>query len=185
MGDPAPVVGADDAISATSPDVRHERLVDYALAVVVFAFCGWVVWITQTAIPRGFRTDPLGPAAVPALIAYAIAGLAVALVLTRLFGMRWLKPQSVGLDESFPEPGATFSTARLVAMTILSALYLGSMETVGYVIASFLYGAAVLLVVGVRDPLRVLAPAALFVAVLYGVFELGLKVPLPPGPFGG
>ncbi len=185
MSDPAPAIGADDAISATTASARHERLVDYVLAVIVLVFCGWVIWITQTAIPRGFRTDPLGPAAVPAIIAYSIAGLAVMLVVTRLFGMRWLRPQSVGVDESFAEAGATFSTTRLVAMALLSVAYLGSLEAVGYVLGSFVYGAAVLVVVGVRDPLRVLAPSAAFVALLYAVFELGLKVPLPAGPFGG
>lgn len=185
IGDPASAIGADDAISATSPDARHERLVDYVLAAIVLAFCGWVIWITQTAIPRGFRTDPLGPAAVPAIIAYSIAALAGMLVVTRLFGMRWLKPQSVGVDESFAEAGTTFSMTRFAAMVLLSVAYLGSLEAVGYIVGSFVYGAALLVVVGVRDPLRVLAPSALFVALLYAVFELGLKVPLPAGPFGG
>ena len=164
---------------------RRQRLIDHVLALVILAFAGWVVWITQNQIPRGFRTDPLGPAAVPAMLAATIAVLALGLVLTRAFGMRWLKPSSVGEDEGFAEADGRFSALRLYGLIALSFAYLFAMEPLGYVIASLLYGVAILLLLRVRDPLRLLGIPIVFVAALYALFEMLLKVPLPAGPFAG
>ena len=164
---------------------RRQRLIDHVLSLVILAFSGWVVWITQNQIPRGFRTDPLGPAAVPAMLAGTIAVLAVGLVLTRAFGMRWLKPSSVGEDEGFAETDGTFSTMRLYGLIALSFAYLFAMEPLGYVIASLAYGLAMLVLLGVRAPVRLLGIPIVFVAALYALFGLLLKVPLPQGPFTG
>ena len=164
---------------------RRQRLIDHLLAIVILAFAGWVVWITQNQIPRGFRTDPLGPAAVPAMLAATIAVLAVGLVLTRAFGMRWLMPSSVGEDEGFAEADGRFSALRLYGLMALSFAYLFAMEPLGYVIASLAYGLAMLVLLGVREPVRLLGIPIVFVAALYALFSLLLKVPLPQGPFTG
>ncbi len=157
----------------------RQQLIDVALSAVVFACAAWVWWISETI--SGFRTDPLGPAAVPRLLAGLIGALAIALAISRVVGRRWLKPTSVGEDETFAtgEP----SPVRLFGVIILSAAYLAAMEPFGYILASPPYAAATLLLLGVRSPWRIAGAVAPMVVVLYITFQFGLGIPLPRGPF--
>ncbi len=164
----------------------RERATDVVLALLLAAFSAWAWWTAETSIPRGMRTDPLGPAAVPILLAAAVGALAIGLGLSRLVPNRWLKPEAVGEDESFArETGGRFSWLRFGGLVALSVAYLGVAEPLGYLVASPLYAAAVLLLLGVRHWLRGGLAVAGTVLVLFLVFQFGLAIPLPAGLLGG
>lgn len=162
----------------------RQRAVDVVLSVMVLAIAAWVWWTADSI--AGFMTDPLGPAAVPRFLSVAIGGLAVALGLTRLAAHRWLKATSVGEDQSFLEgSGGVGSSRRLLGLVGLSVVYLTLMEPAGYVLASPPYAVGILLLLGVREPRRIAAAVLAMVVTLYVVFQMGLGIPLPRGPFVG
>ncbi len=164
----------------------RQNWTDVGLGVVLVAFAAWAWWQANTTIPRGMRTDPLGPAAVPQLLAIAIGVLAAALALSRLVLNGWLKPTSVGEDEAFEaESGGTFSWVRFGGFSALSTAYLALLEPVGYLIVTPLYAAGVLLLLGVRNWLVGVLAILVMVATLYVLFQIGLNVPLPRGILEG
>ena len=158
----------------------RQRTIDVVLSAIVVAIAAWAWWIADSI--AGFRTDPLGPAAVPQLLAGGIALLAVGLAMTRIFAHRWLKPTSVGEDESFSvESGGSGSSVRLFGIVALSVAYLAAMEPAGYLLASPPYAAAILVLLGIRDPLRIAGAVLAMLVALYVVFQFGLGIPLPRG----
>lgn len=164
----------------------RERTTDVVAGLLIALFSAWVWWTAETTIPRGMRTDPLGPAAVPQLIAIATGVGGLLLALSRVLPNPWLKPVSVGEDESFTEEsGGTFSWTRLIGVVAASAIYVAVFESVGYLITTPLYGLAILLLMGVRKPVNLAVAVLGVTAVLFAGFQLGLGIPLPSGPLGG
>ncbi|MCS7235903.1 MAG: tripartite tricarboxylate transporter TctB family protein [Armatimonadota bacterium] len=121
-------------------------------------------------IARGFA-DRLGPAFVPRLLAGALAVLALAL-LVRAVG---------GRSEATPPPEAR--TGLLVVVLALLVGYALLMPKVGFLWATPVLLAAVLLALGVREPLPIALTAVGVTAALYGVFGrlLGVLLPGTPG----
>lgn len=165
---------------------RRDRLVDVGIGTAIALFSAWVWWTARTTIPTGMRTDPLGPTAVPQLLALGTGALGLMLAVSRLVRNRWLQPDAVGENGPFvEESGGTFSRLRFWGLIGLSALYLAALEPIGYLISTPAYGAMILLLLGVRSWPKVLFSVILMTAILYGIFQRALNVPLPGGVLEG
>lgn len=147
------------------------RRADLAAGLLLLAFAA-VYYQQSFLIVRGFASDRLGPAFFPRLLAGALAVLALAL-LARAVGGR-----------SDPSPPPAARTGLLAATLVLLVAYALVMPRVGFLVASPVFFAAVLVCLGVREPVPVTAVAVGLTAVLYVVFGRLLGVLLPPGLLG-
>ena len=73
---------------------------------------------------------------------------------------------------------------RVLFMAILLLAYLAVVETIGYVWATFLFFVAMIFILERSRILGGLFYGAVFTSILYAIFKLWLKSPLPSGPFG-
>lgn len=120
-------------------------------------------------LPAATAADPVGPRGFPGLLGLVILACGVALVLVPR-----AEPDAAERGALAPRP--------LLGAIALTALYLAILEPVGYLLATPPYLAGLLLVQG-RVPARTLLLTALGVpAVLYALFAVAMRVPLPMGP---
>jgi putative tricarboxylic transport membrane protein len=154
---------------------------EIAIAVFLAAFGGAVI-VLSGEIQSGVQTDPLGPRVFPSALGAGIALCGLLLGIGALF--RW-QPQQSGLlldgggaDEVEKGP---FSPARLLGAAAATAIYVAAFQPVGYLLATPLYVAAILLTHG-RTPWRtlIIAPAVI-TTVLYLTFRFALRIPVPDG----
>lgn len=153
------------------------------VAAFLIAFGGAVVAVGRT-IPQGIRTDPLGPGAFPIALGAGIA-LCGLLLGVAPFVIRGPVGHAGSLTDPEPteeEPEAgPFSPARLIGAILATAAYLAAFEPLGYLLATPLYVAAIMLIHG-GAPRRALLIAPLVTTVaLYVTFRFGLLIPIPPG----
>ena len=73
---------------------------------------------------------------------------------------------------------------RMVSMVIALILYLISIDIIGYMISTFLFLFATIFILQRSRLIYVLFSAAVFTSILYGIFKLWLKSPLPTGLLG-
>jgi putative tricarboxylic transport membrane protein len=120
-------------------------------------------------LPAATAADPVGPRGFPGLLGLVILACGVALALVPR-----AEPDAAERGALAPRP--------LLGAIALTALYLAILEPVGYLLATPPYLAGLLLVQG-RVPARTLLLTALGVpAVLYALFAVAMRVPLPMGP---
>jgi len=73
------------------------------------------------------------------------------------------------------------STKKVGGFMLLSGLYLGLVEPVGFILCNFAFLVAGMLLLGVRSwPLLVILPAAA-TAVIYLLFQVWMQIPVPAG----
>ena len=123
-------------------------------------------------ITTGFASDRLGPTFFPRLLAGALAVCALALMWRSLRGRSDtapLPPVRIGLFVG------------TVGFTLAYALFL---RPLGYLIATPLYLASVVMLLGYRSPVGVTATVVGVTGVLYLVFARALHVLIPMGPLG-
>ncbi|MDO9210608.1 MAG: tripartite tricarboxylate transporter TctB family protein [Deltaproteobacteria bacterium] len=73
---------------------------------------------------------------------------------------------------------------RVVFMAIFLLAYLIVFEIIGYTYATFLFFAAMIFFLQRSRMMGAVFFGAVFTALLYAIFKLWLKSPLPSGPFG-
>jgi putative tricarboxylic transport membrane protein len=146
---------------------RVDRIVG---AVLVCSGLG--VLALTIGLPAATAADPVGPRGFPSLLGLAILACGVALALGR---------RGTPADADAESRG-TLAPGSLLGAIGLTALYLAVLEPAGYLLATPPYLAALLLVQG-HVTARAFALTALGVpAVLYLLFAVLMRVPLPPGP---
>ena len=120
-------------------------------------------------LPAATAADPVGPRGFPGLLGLVILACGVALALAPRG-----EPDAAERGALAPRP--------LLGAIALTALYLAILEPAGYLLATPPYLAGLLLVQG-RVPARTFLLTALGVpAVLYALFAVAMRVPLPLGP---
>lgn len=124
------------------------------------------------AITVGFAADRLGPKFFPRVLALALAGCAFALI-----------ARSVG-GRSDPAPLPTVRISLLLWTMTLTIAYVMALSPLGYLIATPLYLAALVWLLGYRSPAGLAGTALGVTAALYLVFAQALKVLVPLGPLG-
>jgi len=124
------------------------------------------------AITVGFASDRLGPTFFPRLLALSLAGCALALIWRSVRG------------RSDPSPLPPVRTALLLGTVGLTVIYALALRPLGYLIATALYLAAIVRMLGYRNPVGFVGTAAGVTAALYLVFARALHVLVPMGPLG-
>jgi len=136
--------------------------------------------LALNTISLGVQTDPLGPRAMPVALGggMALCGL---LLLAGKFVRPATRPVLLLEGPSDSEDAGPFSPSRLVAVIVATAIYVAAFEPLGYLLATPLYVAALLLIHGAVPRRALLAAPILITVALYAGFRLGLNVPLPGG----
>ncbi len=157
---------------------------EVAVAAFLVAFgCGVIALARQ--IGPGIPTDPLGPQAFPTALGAGITLCGLLLAASTLL-FRGRQGPAGPLSRADPEEdmggeAGPFSPARLVAAVVATAAYLAVFEPLGYLVATPLYVAAVMLVHGGAGRRALLIAPLLVTAVLYATFRFALLIPVPRG----
>ncbi|HSF02541.1 MAG TPA: tripartite tricarboxylate transporter TctB family protein [Solirubrobacterales bacterium] len=142
---------------------------DRVVGAVLVCF-GLALLALTLGLPAATEADPVGPRGFPGLLGLVILACGVALVL-------WprAEPDAAERGALAPRP--------LLGAVALTALYLAILEPAGYLLATPPYLAGLLLVQDGRVPVRTFLLTALGVpTVLYALFAVAMRVPLPMGP---
>lgn len=140
---------------------------DIGVTVIIYAFTLFFLVMTLD-LPPDAQTYPL----------CLIGGL---LVLNSLYlGRCLLKARGAGIVNDLPEVFAGFQWKQFGVVCLSCVAYMIVMELVGFYAASVLYLAGMLLYLGVPHR-HVLLTIVVMAAMIYGVFSLFLRVPLPVG----
>ena len=116
--------------------------------------------------------DPAGPGGIPKILAAGIAGIGVLLIV----GSFLLKKEGKG--KPFFTRGELLVT---VALTAISVAYILLLPVLGYLIATPLLIASILVTLGRRKPLPVILISVVATLVLFLLFYSLLRVNLPLG----
>jgi putative tricarboxylic transport membrane protein len=164
-------------------DSRLMRRVPRDVAIgMVLVGLGTAIVALALRIPAGVETDPLGPRVFPVAMGLAIAVCGLLSALAAMLPSRWGLPAPI-LAESAGDDQAGLTQAmpgRLGAAVLLTAGYIAAFEPVGYVAATPVYVASLILLHGGRGRVVLVAPILLTLA-LYAAFRFGLLIPVPDG----
>lgn len=132
---------------------------------------GCVIWYgyQATTLKVGFMADPIGPQAVPLILATLTGLLSFYLI---------IKP-----DEAPPWPGSSL-WIRVAVITVSFVVYAYVMTYIGFIIATTLE-IFLLSLLFRGPPLRSFVAALLFTLAMYGLFDLLLDLNLPSGQLMG
>lgn len=133
-----------------------------------------VLWVAAAGLPNP-AAQVYGPAFFPKVIAIAMGLSAVVLIATSLGQARTVA--SVAFDDWIRDPVRVFRFLLVPAMVIF---YVYTVDEIGFLLSASAVLAILLLALGVR-PLPTLAVTAGMVALIYAIFDLLLRVPLPRG----
>lgn len=147
------------------------RRADFWTGLALLAFAGFY-YQQSLFITVGLAADRLGPTFFPRLLAVTLALAALALLLRAARG------------RSDPEPLPAARLGLFLWAVGLTAGYALLLARAGYLIATPAYLAAVVWLLGFRNPAGVAATALGITAGLYLVFVRALHVLVPMGPLG-
>jgi len=139
-----------------------------------------------TALWQAFRISGLAswssPGAVPMLAALVMVVAGVRIALATLRQPPAEVPDGSTLAREF---GHRLLPQVIVAFTLLIVLYMFALEPLGFVVASFLFLAAGMWVLGSRRLVYNVAISAVSLAVIYVIFQTAFSVVLPDGVLKG
>ncbi len=146
------------------------RRADLLIGIGLLAFAAF--YFQQSfAITVGFAADRLGPTFFPRLLALVLAACALALITRSVWG------------RSDPAPLPPVRAALLMGTIGLTVVYALALQPLGYLIATILYLATMVRILGYSNPVGLVGTAAGVTVALYLVFARALHVLVPMGPF--
>ena len=159
-----------------------DRRKDLAVALG-FAALGAAMVILAFDIPVGRIRDPIGTRGFPIVTGAAICVGGLALAARRL--RRWRHEQVVVPAEGSTDdqPDKPASTWRAMAMWALCFGYVLALDNVGFLIATPVLVAAGLLLMDVRQPVKLVLVSLVPAGLMFWLFHIVLHVRLPLGPF--
>jgi putative tricarboxylic transport membrane protein len=149
--------------------------VDRAVALALVCL-GLGVLVLAFRLPAATAADPVGPRGFPALLGLVVLACGVAL------GVAPRASFPGGEPEADPQPRGALAPRPLLGAIALTAAYLAVLEPASYLLATPPYLAALLLVQGRVTPRAFVLTVLGVPAVLYALFAVAMRVPLPPGP---
>ncbi len=149
--------------------------VDRAVALVLVGL-GLGVLVLAFGLPPATAADPVGPRGFPALLGLVMLACGVAL------GVAPGRARSAIAPEGDAEARGALALRPLFGAIGLTAAYLAVLEPAGYLLATPPYLAALLLIQGRVAPRAFVLTVVGVPAVLYVLFAVAMRVPLPPGP---
>jgi len=153
---------------------------------VVFLAFALVYWIAADGIRISPLDGPVGAAGLPKSLAYALAVLAVLLIVRSLTLNRRASedapaPEPTGTAEGPPEPSARHRHLRALGMLALGVGYLLVVPYLGYTLTIMGLLLAASLYIGARFGPKTLAIAGIGGVSFYLLFVKFLNIPLPAG----
>lgn len=142
--------------------------VDRAVALALVGL-GLGVLALAFQLPHATAADPVGPRGFPALLGLVVLVCGVTLGVV---------PQKAG----DAEPRGALAPRPLFGAIGLTAAYLAVLEPAGYLLATPPFLAGLLLVQGRVAPRAFVLAVLGIPVVLYALFAVAMRVPLPPGP---
>ena len=142
------------------------------LGGLLLVCASWYLWLTDGTPRRRLPHDP-GLAFVPRILAVALIGLSVVLVLQQL--VRWL-PRPVETPPAPLSPSDWARTAGLVALTVAWVVLL---PVAGFLATTPVYLVAAAHLSGARRWLAAVLGAVAVTLVVWVAFVHGFRVPLP------
>jgi putative tricarboxylic transport membrane protein len=149
--------------------------VDRAVALVLVGL-GLGVLALAFQLPQATAADPVGPRGFPALLGLVMLACGVAL------GVLPQRAPTADAPEGVAEARGALAPRPLFGAIGLTAAYLAVLEPVGYLLATPPYLAGLLLVQGRVAPRPFVLTVLGIPLVLYALFAVAMRVPLPPGP---
>ncbi len=130
---------------------------------------GVAVIVVAGDLPEaGLSADP-GPGGMPRMVGIGLVILSIFLLWRR-------EPH-----ERLPRGGEAF---RVIATLMFTLGYTLTLRPLGFLIATAIFLAAEMILIGLRRPLLVIVMAAVMSAGVYALFRYGLEVPLPATRIG-
>ncbi len=161
-----------------------DRRVDLAVAICVVAL-GIFVLATAQGIKPASVPDPIGSKGGPTFVGLALVVGGLALIIRRL--MRWRSESTlVPPDGVLDDPGVEAGYApRAISIWAASVAYVLAMPFVGYLLATPLFVAVVLVLFSVRSWPMIAGVSVGFTVPVFLVFVEFLNVRLPTGVLDG
>jgi len=165
------VVEDPTAPDENSPAVASTRSVEAAVMVLLFALAvllGWDNWRT------GASWDSTGPQAgyFPFYLSIILGGAA-------LYGLAGLAVKRHEGTEAFVTRA---QLRRVLQVFVPAVLFCLAMQWLGLYVASFLLIAGFMAIIGKIAWWKSLLTAFIFVAIMFGVFDIAFDVIMPKGP---
>lgn len=158
---PPPEVVDDEQVALHEPGSLVPPLLTLALGVAVI--------VVANGLPAGGLSADPGPGAMPRMVG-------IALVLFSLF-LLWRREA----HERLPRGEGAL---RVIATLVLTLAYILTLRPMGFLVATALFLAAEMVLIGIRRPVVVIPMALVMSAGVYLLFRHGLEVPLPATRIG-
>lgn len=161
-----------------------DRRIDLAVSIAFMALGIWII-VQAAAIKSGMMRDPVGPRTAFYFTGGVLAIGGIILVARSL--RSWSRTgnnliPSEGVEDETDYPASARRAFMLIGVTLLYGL---AFDTLGYLIATPLYIAIALLILGQRNWIGISTIAILFTVIVYIIFAQALGVRVPVGPLTG
>lgn len=165
-----------DPVGTSPPDAERRsgadpgrREVGSVIPPLLTLALGVTVIVVSTSLPPGGLSADPGPGALPRMVGIALVGLSIFLLWKR-------EPH-----ERLPRGEGAI---RLVLTLVLTLGYILTIRPLGFLTATSVFLAALMVVIGLRRPLAIIGLSLILSAGVYGLFRYGLEVPLPATRIG-
>ena len=142
-------------------------------AIVLLAICAWYAWLAAGLPERHVPNTP-GPSFFPYVIVSLVAVLALSLLINGLMGVRNARLEAV--SDGIGTLGAV--------MLGVFLCYLAVLPVIGFVLASILFFAVLMVLYGSRRPVVIGLASVLIPLGLFVLFRYGFQIVLPRGAWG-
>ena len=146
-------------------------LISISIILIILSSLGM---IEATKLDRTIRVG-VGAWFLPFWMSVTVGFLALMLLINTLRGRAESQNMPVFQKENL---------SRVIFMVITLAIYIFLTDIIGYMVSTFLFLFTSILILKRYRLTKILFSAALFTFVLYGIFKLWLKTPLPTGFLG-
>ncbi|MBC8128753.1 MAG: tripartite tricarboxylate transporter TctB family protein [Rhizobiaceae bacterium] len=154
---------------------------DLGLGLIALVFSAIYI-VEASRIRTSALGDSVGAGGVPMILGWMMAGTAVVLILHQLWLRRTGKLVPAAVSEAFERPGRTFAIA--AGVVAMAAVYIASLRWLGYIPATALLLAGMLLYQGVGLSRRLFVVPVAGSLVLWLLFDAVLGLNLPSGLLG-
>lgn len=152
-------------------------LKEMVVGLVVVLFSAWYYW--QAGFLPERSADPLGPAALPRMLAVAMIFFAVAHMAVSYFRRERLAEEEE--PDELSGPARVKGNFRIAGIVVLTLMYAVTMDTLGYTVSTLLYLLLFMVLVGVRTVPSLVLSSLGITASLVWLFAKFLGVLVPQG----
>jgi hypothetical protein len=138
-----------------------------------------VFWASNSIELPPIVVDPIGPVFWPRLL--AITAILLAIIYAAGVGLRVTRNGIPDAPAPSEEEDKPINYRYLAGTLVLIGVYLAGLEVVGYYLSTPIFVLCLLLLLGVRSWIGLLAPTIGLVLAWGLLFQIGLGVPLPKG----